>query len=168
MPKSKGDIQRKKRGRKSGEEILKQVALALKHVQDLEYLEESPLTNLPAVRELAEGEYREAAVPMGFALRVLLLESSKIVVRDFEDLTHYQREIMFLKAYVDCQSVAEISRGLGLSREHVARSIQTRAIGLVARVFLARATGVHANATTTLPVLSGARPDREPRLVGTA
>ena len=82
MTRTKGEIQAKKRGRKSGDELTRQVGLALKHVQELEYLEESPLARLPAVRELAEGKYREGAVPTGSALRVLLMESAKIVVRD--------------------------------------------------------------------------------------
>ena len=139
MPKTKGDIQPKKRGRKTGEELTRQVGLALKHVQDLEWLEESPLAGLPAVQELARGKYREGALPTGFALCSLLVDASKIVLRDFGELPGYQREIKFLNSYVNCQSVAEISRSLGLCREHVARSIQPRAIGLVARVFLARA-----------------------------
>ena len=134
-----GTISHKKRGRKSGEELTYQVALALKHVQVLEYLEESPLARLPAVRELAAGRYREAAVPTGFALRVLLLDSAKVVVQDLGQLPGYEREIRFLKGYLNGSSVAKISRGLGLSREHVARTIQRRAIGLVSTVFLARA-----------------------------
>ena len=172
MLKSKGEIneiQSKRRGRKSGEEILQQVALALKHVQELEYLEESPLTRLPAIRELAEGKYREAAVPAGFALHLLLMDSAKIVLRDFGDLPGYQREIKFLKAYVDDQSVAEISRDLGLSREHVARSIQPRAVGLVARVLLARAAaGLQANGSATSPGPQGVRRYGERSPVGAA
>ena len=145
MSKSKGDIQLKKRGRKSGEELTHQVALALKHVQELEWLEESPLARLPAVQELAQGKYREGAVPVGTALRVLLMESAKIVVRDLSEMPGYQREIEFLNAYLSCQTIVEISRSLGLCREHVARSIQPRAIGLVARVFLARANDGRSN-----------------------
>ena len=139
MPKSKGDTTLKKGGRRSGEELTHQVALTLKHIQELEYLEESPLARLPAVRALAEEKYRGTALPTGFALRVLLVESAKIIVRDLRKLPGYQREIKFLIAYLDDQSVVKISRSLGLSREHVARSIQPRVIGLVARVFLAKA-----------------------------
>lgn len=138
MPK-KGEIQPKKRGRKSGEELTYQVARALKYFQELERLEENPLCRLPVVQELAKAEYKDAALPTGFALRMLLIDATKIVIRDLGGLPAYQREIKFLKAYVNGCSVAEISRTLGLSREHVARKIQPRAIGLVAKVFLARA-----------------------------
>ncbi|MCI0781856.1 MAG: hypothetical protein J4N90_12055 [Chloroflexi bacterium] len=140
MATSTEKTERNKRGRKSGEEVIHQVAVALKHVQDLEELEVNPLARLPAVRELARGKYREAAVPAGSALRTLLIDSAKIVLRDLEGLPRYQRELSFLKAYVFSGSnVAEISRILGLSREHVARSIQRRTIRLVARVFLVKA-----------------------------
>lgn len=158
MPKSKSEIheiQPKKRGRKSGVEIRHQVALALKHVQDLEYLDDSPLARLPAVRELAEGRFQEAALPTGFALRVLLIDSAKVVSRDFGDMSRYQREIKFLKAYVNGRSVAEISRDLGLSREHVTRTIQPRVIGLVSRVFLARAGNDGTIGTTSRPIAAG-------------
>jgi len=113
MPKSKHETQLKKRGRKSGEELTHQVALGLKHVQDMERLERNPLARLPAVKILAEEKYREAAIPTGFALRVLLIEAAKNVVRDFEELPGYQREIKFLKAYVNGRSVAEIAGAWG-------------------------------------------------------
>ena len=75
---------------------------------------------------------KERIVPFGN-------RAAKNVVQDFEDFPGYQREVKFLKAYVNGHSVAGISRSLGLCREHVARSIQPRAIRLVAKVFLARA-----------------------------
>jgi hypothetical protein len=139
LTKSNGDIQLKKRGRKSGEELTRQVGLALKHVQELEWLEVSPLARLPAVQNLAEEKYRESAMPAGFALRSMLVDAAKIVLRDFGELPGYQRETKFLKDYLNCRSVVEISRSLGLCREHVSRSIQPRATGLVSRVFLAKA-----------------------------
>jgi hypothetical protein len=153
LPKSERDIQLKKRGRKSGEELTRQVGLALKHLQELEWLEESPLARLPEVLNLAEGTYRDSALPAGFALSSLLIYAAKIVLRDLGDLPGYQREIMFLKAYLKCQSVVEISRSLGLCREHVARSIQPRAIGLVARVFFAKANDGCSTAITDAATL---------------
>jgi hypothetical protein len=41
-----------------------------------------------------------------------------------------------IQDFVQGHSVTQISRDLGLSREHVARSIQPRALGLVAFAFL--------------------------------
>ena len=111
----------------------------MKHVQKLEYLEDSLLGRLPAVRKMAEETYRAALFPSGSALRRLLIESTNIVIRDLVTMSQYQREVKFIQAYLRGSSVAEISRALRLSREHLARSIQDRAIQLVARVFLAKA-----------------------------
>jgi hypothetical protein len=129
----------KKRGRKSEEEVLQQVASAVKNLQELEFLEDSPLVRLPAVRRLAETTYLRTMFPAAFALRLILLESVNQMVDDLGEMPNYQRELGFLQGFIRGKSVAEISRGLGLSREHVARTIQPRALNLVARVFLARA-----------------------------
>jgi hypothetical protein len=129
----------KKRGRKSGDEVLQQVALALKNIQELEYLEESPLVRLPRVRRLSETKYRKAIFPVAFALRLILLESVNQMVDDLGEMPNYQRELGFLQGFIRGMSVAEISRGLGLSREHVTRDIKPKAFRLAARVFLARA-----------------------------
>lgn len=132
-------VQHKKRGRKSGEEVLQQVAAAMKNIQELELLEESPLTRMPAVRRLAETKYQRSMFPVAFALRLILLESVNQMLEDLEDMPNYHRELKFLQGYIQGNSVADISRGLGLSREHVARTVQPRALNLVARVFLPRA-----------------------------
>ena len=115
------------------------VAEALKHVQDLEYFEDTPFAQLPAVRKMAEWTYRAALFPSGCALRTLLIESTNIVIGDLGTMSQYQREVKFIQASLRGSSVAEISRALRLSREQVARSIQHRAIQLVARVILANA-----------------------------
>ena len=65
----------RKRGRKSGEEIVQHVAYALKHMQELERLEENPLGKLGLVRELGVSEYRRTIFPVGFALRRLLSDA---------------------------------------------------------------------------------------------
>jgi hypothetical protein len=112
----------------------------VKYIQQLEVLEESPLVRLPAVRRLAETKYRRAMFPAAFALRLILQESVNQMEEDLKDTPNYQRELKFLKEFIRGSSVAEISRGLGLSREHVARTVQPRALNLVAKVFLAKAS----------------------------
>ncbi len=126
----------RKRGRKSVEEIVRQVAHALKHMQELELLEESPLGKLGLVRELAVSEYRRTIFPVGFALRWLLSDAVDAVLHDLEQMPNYDRERKFLQGIVQGESVSQISRILGLSREHATRTIQPRALSLVARAFV--------------------------------
>lgn len=133
-------VAQKKRGRKSGQEEIRNVGSALKNLQEVEFLEQSSLGRLPAVRQLAETEYRQASFPTALALRRLLLQAVRDVMRELGEMQRYQREIKFLQKYIAGESVAKISRGLGLSREHVSRTVRPRALGLVARVFLARAS----------------------------
>ena len=129
----------RKRGRKSEEEIVRQVAHALKHMGDLEFLQESSLGKLSSVRELAVSEYRRTIFPLGFALRCLLSDAVDAVLYDLAQMPNYDRERKFLQGIVRGESVSEISRKLGLSREHVTRTIQPRALSLVARAFVIRA-----------------------------
>ncbi len=138
----------KKRGRKSGQELIQSVASALKNLQEVELLERSSLGQLPAVRQLAETEYRQSSFATALALRLLLLHAVRAVMQELAEVPRYWREIKFLQKYIEGDSVAEISRGLALSREHVSRTVQPRAFGLVARVFLARAGRHEVNGKT--------------------
>ena len=128
-----------KGGRSSGSERPQLISLAIRHIQELEYLEESPLARLPAVHDLAYGMLKDAVIPLGLALQQFLLDSVSVVIRDFGKQAGYHRVIQFLRALVDGQPVTEISRELGLSREHVARTVQPQAVALVGRVFLVKA-----------------------------
>ena len=129
-----------KRGRKSGDEIARQVAHALKHMQELERLEESPLGKLGLVHDMAGKEFRHTMFPVGFALRRLLSDTVDAVLHDLEQIQNYDRERRFLQGVIKGESVSDISRSIGLSREHVTRTIQPRAISFVSRVFLNRVT----------------------------
>ena len=63
---------------------------------------------------------------------------SRSICDELGDIPSYQRECMLLKAMAKGGSVAGFSRSLGLTREHVARTIQQRALKLLSRDFLAR------------------------------
>ena len=123
-------VAQKKRGRKSGQEVIRNVGSALKNLREVEFLEQSSLGRLPAVRQLAETKYRQASFATVSALRRLLLQAVRAVKQELGEMPRYKREIEFLEKYIAGDSVAEISRGLGLSREHVSRTVQPRALGL--------------------------------------
>ena len=129
----------KKRGRKSADEISMQVPWILRNLDELELLEECPIATLTSVRRLAETSYADSMFPSGMAIRTLIFESIESICADLEHLPAYRRECQFLKSVANGSTVAEFSRSLGLSREHVARTVQQRAVKLLTRAFLARA-----------------------------
>lgn len=132
----------RKRGRKSAEEIGLLVSQALRNLDELENLEESPLAGLAAIRHLATTTYSEALFPSGMAVRSLLLVAVDKVCSDLDGMAGYQRELEFLRTISKGVSVAEFSRGLGLSREHIARTVQPRAMRLLTKAFLTQTLGV--------------------------
>lgn len=135
------EVIRKRRGRKSTNELLQEVVSAVKNLQQLDELEESPLGRLAAVRNQAEGAYRQASFPTALAIRSLVYEAADSLGHDLQDIPRYAREMRFLRAYLDGDNVTNISRTLQLTREHVARTVQPRALDLLARAFMARAKG---------------------------
>ena len=85
------------------------------------------------------------------------MESAKIVCRTGLGETAGISTCIKVHQRLSQLSVAEISRSLGLCREHVTRSIQPKAMGLVARVFLPRANDGRSNTITeaAAPVQKG-------------
>ena len=125
-----------KRGRKSSEETIQLVAMALKDFQELERLEATPLGRLSAMQRSAEGQYRDAMFPTATAVRAHMMRALETLVSSVEGVSTYQRELEVLDGLIGGKTVAEISRGMNLSREHVARTIQPRAIRLLTKVLI--------------------------------
>lgn len=126
----------KKRGRKTTEETIRLVAVALKQFQELERLDATPLGRMSAIQRSAEVQYRDAMFPIATAVRAHLMRSLETLARNIEGVSTYQRELELLYGLFEGESVAEISRRMNLSREHVARTIQPRAIRLLTKVLI--------------------------------
>ena len=133
----------RKRGRKSKEDIAEQMGLALRHIEDLEYLELSNFKALRGVQYLAKSKYQSTLFPVGFAVRALLEVSVHAVCHEFDQIPGYEREVRFLRMCDRGINVTHISRTLGLSREYVSRTVRPRVLALVARRFLAWANDDH-------------------------
>ena len=125
-----------KRGRKSKEDILDHVTLALRYLQHLEYLEASVLGRIPKIRCVADEDYSGSIFAVGFCLRDLLLKAVEEVCKAFNDIPNYENEVKFLELYVNGVTVVEISR------EHITRQIRPRALSLVAKVFANRIANI--------------------------
>lgn len=128
----------KKRGRKSADEIGGHLLWTLRNLQELDLLETCHIARLTSVRRLAETSYIDSLFPSGMAIRKLILEAIEIVCKDLGNIPAYNRECKFLNGVAGGSSVAEISRDLGLSREHVVRTVQQRAMKLLNRAFQAQ------------------------------
>ena len=91
---------------------------------------------MSAIQRLAEGKYQDAMFPTANAVRAHLMRALETLARNIEGVSTYQRELELLYGLFEGKSVAEISRRMNLSREHVARTIQPRAIRLLTKVLI--------------------------------
>jgi len=87
------------------------------------------------VNQLAEREYRQGLFPVASAVRALIHGALDGITRDVRDLPMYEREIKFLRNYIDGWTVTEISNDLGFPLEHVSRTVRTSALTLLVRGF---------------------------------
>lgn len=110
-----------------------QVADALRHLGDVTKLAESPLADLPPVRELWEHS------PVLFREGIALAEVVHAVVRAIlarlpqhgASRLRYIRTILEVVA-IEHRSISEAARRLELSREHLSRTYWAEAVALVA------------------------------------
>lgn len=112
------------------------VAHAARRLHDPIALNASPLTRLRGVERYADSRYEKRICAKGFALRDLLRSSIDSVVEETADEKGLLRVHQFLILFRQGITVVEISRQLGLSREHVSRVYKKEALHLVTVKFL--------------------------------
>lgn len=125
------------RGRPSQDDYARRVCEVMRH--DAFRLEEcSALAQLPGVQALAS-RLRQSVLPTGTAIRSLLDRAAhevETLARSQPEITA-QRIATFLHIwYREGGTVVDVGYALGLSRSHVAHSVQKRACELVARRLL--------------------------------
>ena len=112
------------------------VAYAARRLHDPIALNASPLTRLRGVERHADSRYKKRICAKGFALRDLLRSSIDSVMEETADEKGLLRVHQFLILFRQGVTVVEISRQLGLSREHVSRVYRKKARHLVTVKFL--------------------------------
>jgi DNA-binding transcriptional regulator LsrR (DeoR family) len=124
-------------GRPSLDDYSKRVTEVLRRTP-FELEECAVLAQLPGVQRLAKLRV-EGMVPIGTAIHTLIERA----VSDVEELAvasgdrTSKRVATFLQLWFrERQTVVQVAGALGLSRTHVAREVQRRAVALVARRFL--------------------------------
>lgn len=124
---------RKSRQRQPSTQLLRRVSEAYAHLHDLDWLQESPLVELDAVRERRNAL---SPLPEAQALRGLLLEGAKRAAQHAASVPAQAPLATFLARYVEGRRIAEIAEELGVSREWCSRSYRKQALELAGRQFV--------------------------------
>ncbi len=127
-----GDIVAK-RGRKSGEQRGVEVVASLRHLHDLDWLDECSLARHQAVKKVVNPTCLMAE---GQALRKLLLWAVDQTISGLEGIPGYEGVVAFLEGYKRGESVSRIARRMKIRRENLFRTHRPKAFMLVTRNFL--------------------------------
>ena len=111
---------------------------ALRYLDDLSKLNQSPLARLTYVERLAKNEYYGCILPRGQALRQLLLVCIEQVMSDGSEEPCLLKACQYLQLRRNGYGCQQISAEMGLSREHVSRHYRKQALDLVLESFLHR------------------------------
>jgi len=128
-----GDV---KKDAVANEQWAARIGHALRNLDDRSVLNRSPLARLPYVEKLARERYGGHVLPRGLALRETLVVCVERLAEDVGSepaLSRVCRYLVLLKEGLSCQ---QISKELGLSREHVSRVYRTKALELLTDQFL--------------------------------
>jgi DNA-binding NarL/FixJ family response regulator len=125
-----------KEGMTSLDEWQRRVGHALRNLGDRIVLNRSPLARLAYVERLAKERYSDHILPRGLALREVLIFCVEVIVRDLANEPAMSRACEYLVLLKEGLSCQQISRELGLSREHVSRVYRRKAFELLAEQFI--------------------------------
>lgn len=128
---------RKKPGRVPFETMMRRVAWAVRNLDDLIALDQSPLTKLGFVEKHAADHYQNRLCPRGLALRDIITESLGEVISETagDGLSRLHNLLDMLRNGLN---ISEASREIGLCREHVSRVYAKQAFRLVTERFLSK------------------------------
>ena len=109
---------------------------ALRHLGDRSLLNKSPLARLSYVETLSREEYDGHLLPRGLALHDILINCVERVSTELRNEPGLTKACTYLKLITSGATCREISKQLGLSREHISRVYRKKAIELVTEEFL--------------------------------
>jgi len=120
----------------SREELQRRVGYAICYLNDLSKLNQSSLSRLVYVDQLAKNKYHGCILPRGRALRQLLITSIDQVTEEVGQEPSLRKACEYLQLRADGHSCQEISTKMALSREHISRHHRLIAFRLAAEAFL--------------------------------
>ena len=104
---------------------------ALRNIGDRIALNRSPLAKLSYIEKLASDKYRGYTLPRGLALHEFLISCVRKISAELGDEPGSARACKYLELLAAGMSCREISKQLGLSREHVSRVVRKKALQLI-------------------------------------
>jgi len=116
--------------------LVDNVAYCLRHLDDRIMLNRSPLAKRTYMRKLAKKYYVKHVLPCGFALQELLGYCIKKLTEELGNDPILGRHCKYLSLVQKGLSQKQISKELGLSREHVSRVYRPKATELLAEELL--------------------------------
>ena len=111
------------------------ISHALRNLDDRIALNRNPLSRLAYVREVAEGHCKGSIYPRGLALRKIIISCIDRIVIDLGDEPKFHKPCKYLALMEEGMTCRQISKELGISREHVSRVYRRRAIELLVEEF---------------------------------
>jgi len=109
---------------------------ALRHLGDRSVLNKSPLARLSYIEGLSTARYNGHLLPRGLALHDILISCVERVSNELSNEPGLAKACTYLKLLTNGATCREISKQLGLSREHISRVYRKQAIELVTEQFL--------------------------------
>jgi len=109
---------------------------ALRHLGDRSLLNRSPLARLSYIESLSAERYSGHLLPRGLALHDMLITCVERVSNELSNEPGLAKACIYLKLVTNGATCREISKQLGLSREHISRVYRKKAIELVTEEFL--------------------------------
>lgn len=125
-----------KKGTTTFDEWKQRVEHALRNLHDRGVLNQSSLARLAYIERLASEQYNSRLLPRGLALHDVLLACVENVLEEVGSEPGLARACNYLELFTDGLTCQEISKQLGLSREHVSRVYRRKAVELVTEAFL--------------------------------
>lgn len=110
---------------------------ALRNIGDRSLLNRDTLARSSYIEHLAAEKYQGRLLPRGLALHDVLLDCVERVSAELSEEPGLARACAYLRLAVQGVTCREISHQLGLSREHVSRTVHKKALEILAEEFLA-------------------------------
>ena len=133
---TEGEITAPERGDAESARLMVKLARALGDLGDRAALNRNPLAHFAYVEKLANERYRDKIMPRGLALRDAINGCVSKICAEVGNEPGLAKACRYLALRASGLKCRDISSKLGLTREHVSRTVRRRALELLVEEFL--------------------------------